>query len=285
MNKDSNYHDNEISHDQVAAEARGPILIAPLSTLSLVFGVASFLLLFLVIPTLVTAIAAIFFGHIALSQIRNQSNEVLGSGRARTGLLLGYGTLLVALVMSAFLDEGRLFVRGILASDRTSAAVNPATFSDGPLGEIERELFSRDEKPRGNSDAAADLAGAARRQIKVYLKDSLQLEDQKGFDWDVSGVDCYCQVQTGALFVIYVPGVEGFNDAAIEILNRASWLSAVQAVRDSGAFEKDVPIAVCIMGKRRSQTFLKGVSVSVDEALNEPVSVGNKQEAVLSFFE
>ena len=285
MNNESNEHDAPTANDREAAPMRGPILIAPLSTLSLVFGVASFLLLFLVIPAIATAIAAIFFGHIALRQIRNLSNEVLGSGRANAGLLLGYGTLLVALIMSFFLDEGRLFVRGILASDRTAAAVNPASFSDGPLGEIERELFRRDDKPRGNTEEANDLAGAARRQIKVYLRDSLQLEGQKGFDWDVSGVDCYCRVESGALFVVYVPGVEGFNDAAIEILNRASWLSVAQAVRDSGAVEKGFPIALCIMGKRRCQTFFKGVSVSVDEALNDPDFSGNEQEAILPFFE
>ena len=87
------------------------------------------------------------------------------------------------------------------------------------------------------------------------------------------------------MFVVREPGLAGFNDAALEVLNRLAWGAAAETVRSSGEFEADFPIAICIMGKRRCQTFVMGQALNVDETLQEPSYVGPDSADVLTLFQ
>jgi len=88
-----------------AAQGPPPILTPPklpqrdngLAILSFVLGLCSFV----VCLGLVTGIPAILCGHIARSRARRQPNRYAGSGLAMAGLVLGYLSIVVTLVVAA----------------------------------------------------------------------------------------------------------------------------------------------------------------------------------------
>ena len=87
------------------------------------------------------------------------------------------------------------------------------------------------------------------------------------------------------VFIVREPKLAGFNDAALEVLTYSAWRVASDTVRDSGEIEADFPIAVCVMGKRRCQTFVMGQALNVDEPLQEPSYLGPDSTEVLALFE
>ena len=199
--------------------------------------------------------------------------------------MLGYLCLAVAAFLFPQMDHGRLLVRGMLASDRSAAAEDVAQFSDGILGDYEREVFGNRESSDGDGPVAKDMAQSFARELKSLLKDTLELEDGKGLSWDASRLRCHCYANSGVVFVVREPNLVGFNDAALEVLAYSAWRVASETVRGSGEFEADFPIAICVMGKRRCQTFVMGKAVNVDETLQEPSYVGPDSAEVLALFQ
>jgi len=262
-----------------------PLMVSSLSTFSMVMGLASCLLLVLVVPAIATAILAIVFGHISAAHVRANKIELLGLGRSRIGLILGYCCLAFAAFLFPQMDHGRLLVRGMLASDRSAAAEDVAQFSEGILGDIEREVSANREPSGGDSPAAEDMARSFVRELKSALKESLELEDGKGLSWDGSRLRSHCYVKSGVVFVVRERNLVGFNDAALDVLAYSAWRVASETVRNSGEFEADFPIAICVMGKRRCQTFVMGKAVNVDETLQEPSYVGPDSAEVLALFQ
>tara|TARA_R110002095_G_scaffold114656_1_gene100057 strand:+ start:4521 stop:5297 length:777 start_codon:yes stop_codon:yes gene_type:complete len=67
---------------------------APMAVASLVLGLVGFNIIFLL-----GSILAVIFGHVALKQIKQAGGKLSGRGMAITGLLLGYGVILVCLIV------------------------------------------------------------------------------------------------------------------------------------------------------------------------------------------
>lgn len=262
-----------------------PLMVSSLSTFSMVMGLASCLLMVLVVPAIATAILAVIFGHISAAHVRANQVELLGLGRSRIGLMLGYICLAVAAFLFPQMDHGRLLVRGMLASDRSVAVEDLAQFSDGILGDYEREVCGNRESTDGDGPVAADLARSFRRELRSLLEDSLELENGKGLSWNSSRLRCHCYLNSGVVFIVREPKLAGFNDAALEVLTYSAWRVASDTVRDSREIEADFPIAVCVMGKRRCQTFVMGQALNVDEPLQEPSYLGPDSTEVLALFE
>jgi len=193
--------------------------------------------------------------------------------------------LIVAAILFPQMDHGRLLVRGMLASDRSAAAEDIAKFSDGILGEHEREVHASRESSDGDGPVAAGMARSFRRELKSLLSDALEIENGKGLLWDGARLRCHCYVNSGVVFIVRDPGLAGFNDAALELLTHAAWRVASDTVRNSGEFEADFPVAICVMGKRRCQTFVMGQTLNVDETLQEPDYMGPDSAEVLALFQ
>ncbi len=259
-------------------------MVSSLSTFSMVMGLASCVLLVLVVPAFATAILAVLFGHIATRHIRSNRAELLGIGRARIGLVLGYSCIVMAGCLFPQMDQGRLMIKGILASDRSAPVEDLGAFSDGVLGTYERKIFGDREPTGGNGPVASDLASSFRRALKAVLAEVLELENRKGLAWDPSGVSCNCYVNQGIVFMVREPDLAGFNDAALEMLNQVAWRVASKTVSESGEFEVGYPVAICIVGKRRSQTFIMGEATNVDEPLQQPIYTGPDSAEVLPLF-
>ena len=258
-----------------------PLMVSSLSTFSMVMGLASFFLLVLVVPAVATAILAIVFGHISAAHVRANKVELLGLGRSRIGLILGYFSLAAAVFLYPQMERGRLLVRGMLASDHSAAVADIAQFSDGILGQHEREVYKNRESSRGDSPFTEEMAKDFRRELKSVLHDSLELEDGKGLLWDASRLRCHCYQNTGVVFFVREPGLAGFNDAALDMLTRSAWRVASETVRDSGEFADNLPMAVCIMGKRRCQAFVMGKALNVDKHPEEPIYLGSDSANIL----
>lgn len=276
---------SEEAENSIKSDRDRPLMVSSLSTFSMVMGFASCLLLVLVVPAIVTAILAIIFGHISAAHVRANKVELLGLGRSRIGLMLGYFCLAAAAFLFPQMDRGRLLVRGMLASDRSAAVEDLAEFSDGVLGECEREVFGNRESTDGNGPVAAELAKIFRRELKSVLMDALELENGKGLSWDHSRLRCHCYRNSGVVFIVREPGLAGFNDAALDLLTKSAWRVASDEVRATGEFEADFPIAICVMGKRRCQTFVKGQAPNVDETLGEPSYIGPDSAEILPLFQ
>lgn len=269
----------------VESDRDRPLMVSSLSTFSMVMGFASCALLVLVVPAIATAILAIIFGHISAAHVRANKVELLGLGRSRIGLMLGYFCLVVAAVLFPQMDRGRLLVRGMLASDRSAPVEDVAEFSAGVLGDREREVFDSGESSDGNDPVALGLAKSFRRELKSVLTDVLELENGKGLSWDHSRLRCHCYRNSGVVFIVREPGLAGFNDSALDLLAQSAWAVASDTVLASGEFEADFPIAICVMGKRRCQTFVMGQAPNVDDTLREPDYSGPDSAKVLALFQ
>ena len=271
-------HDIETDRDK-------PLMVSALSTFSMVMGVASVLLLLLVVPAIATALLAIIFGHVSAAHIGANKADLLGMGRARIGLMLGYCCLALAVFLLPQMEYGRMLVKGMLASDRSMAVEDIARFSDGILGEHEREVSQSRESSDGDGPETARLAKNVRREIRFLLKDVLEQENRNGLAWDSSGLSCHCYLNSGLVFIVRDPDLAGFNDAALDALSRSAWRVALKTVQDSGEIEAGFPVAICIMGKRRCQTFVMGEAINVDDSLEEPSYSGPDSAQVLALFE
>ncbi len=262
-----------------------PLMVSSLSTFSMVMGLSSCVLLLLVIPAVATAILAIVTGHISAAYVRANKVELLGLGRARIGLLLGYFCLAAAVFLFPQMERGRLLVRGMLASDHSVAARDISQFSDGILGKYEREVYNNPEPTDGDGPVAVTLAKNFRRELKAVLQDVLELENGKGLSWDASRLKCHCYYNSGVVFFVREPGLAGFNDSALDMLTRSAWQLALETVQNSEGIEATFPVAVCIMGKRQCQTFVMGQTPNVDISNQDPTYSGPDSANVLTLLQ
>ena len=262
-----------------------PLMVSALSTFSMAMGLASCLLLFLVVPAFATAILAIIFGHVSAAHVRANKAEMLGMGRSRIGLMLGYFCLVMAVILFPQMEHGRMLIKGMMASDSSVAVEDLAEFSEGALGEREREVYRNRDPLAGDSPTSLALAKSFRRELKSILRDALELENSKGLPWDASRLRCHCYLNSGVVFIVREPGLAGFNDAALDLLNQSTWRVASDVVRNSGEFEAGFPIAICVMGKRRCQTFVMGPALNVDDSPQEPSYSGPDSVEVLALFQ
>lgn len=271
----------EPTADEIRAK---PIMVSALSTSSMVMGLAAVTLLVLVYPAMIAALFAIVLGHIAILVI-NCNGELLGIGRARIGLLLGYGCLLLSAFLFTQLDKGRLLIRGVMASDLSAIQKTSNQYSDGILGKHERLVVENPDSAAGSNETAQELAKAFRKRLKGALKDVLELEDQKGLSWNASRLQCHCFIGRGVVLMVREPGLVGFNDAALGVLSRACWRIAAEITRDSGSFDAGFPIGICVMGKYGSQTFITGITPEVDGTITQAKYTGTDAKQVLTLFE
>ena len=270
--------------NSIESDRDQPLMVSSLSTFSMLMGFASCLLLVLVVPAVVTAILAILFGHVSAAHVRANKVELLGLGRSRIGLMLGYFCLAAAAFLFPQMDHGRLLVRGMLASDRSAEVKDLAQFSDGVLGDYEREVVGDDASAGGDGPIAEDLAKSCLRELKSLLREALEIENGKGLSWDASRLSCHCYVNSGVVFIVREPTLAGFNDAALEVLIHSTWRVALETVRDAGELEADFPIAICLMGEVWCQTFVMGKTLNVDEPFQEPTYMGPDSAEVLALF-
>lgn len=90
-----------------------PVETSPLAIISLVFGVLSWVAL-----PVIGALIAIITGHVARGQIRDSRGDLQGDGLALAGLILGYLSMgLVLLVLGVLM----VFGAGLLAFLSTAA--------------------------------------------------------------------------------------------------------------------------------------------------------------------
>jgi len=191
--------------------------------------------------------------------------------------------LVFAAVLFPQMAHGRLLIKGILASDRSAIATE---FSSGLLGAHERKVANSSQPTSGDGVEAKRLAKNFRRELKAVLTDVLRVDDEKnGSDWDSSRLRCHCFFNSGLVFIVREPGLAGFNDAALDTLSRSAWRVALDTANDSEQVEPDFPIAICVMGKKRCQTFVMGQTRNVDEDSVEPSYSGHDPAQVLSLLE
>ena len=89
-----------MSHHQPTPSHLPPVK-SELAVVSLVLGIASF------IVWILASLAAIIFGHLALSKIRKSGGRLDGRGLALAGLTCGYITLLIGtVVLGSFIFQG-----------------------------------------------------------------------------------------------------------------------------------------------------------------------------------
>ena len=91
-----------------------PTETSPLAIISLVFGILSWVAL-----PIIGAVIAIIAGHVARGQIREAHGALLGDGLALAGLILGYLSLALVLLVLGLIV---IFGAGLLAILAVAAA-------------------------------------------------------------------------------------------------------------------------------------------------------------------
>ena len=245
------------------------------STLSFVFGVGALLTLVLVHPALILSVPAIVFGHVAKFTLRQSNGELVGWGKARIGKILGYFSLVAAVLLFFNIDDYRLLLRGVKNSERTVVAKAGEDFSPGGLGEIERRLAAGQTRVFANSETAEKLAAAFRRELRQALNFVLTHRDEKGLGLDTSGVSCYGHVDGDVFFVAAIPDLSQYNGAAEDVLRKAAWQSAVLALREDSQEDEplDRKLLVALMESARCETVLVGSLNSQSNGAPAPARV------------
>ena len=249
------------------------------STISFVFGVGALATLIFVRPSMILAVPAILFGHIAKASLKKSNGELSGWGKARLGKLLGYFCLIVGASLFFFLDDYRLLVRGALESERSAAVAKAGEFSDGPLGDIERKLISGDQRELGNSETAIDVALSFRRELRTALNQVLTRRDDRGLGLDTGDIRCYCHLSDSISFIIAVPDYSHYNGAADNVLKKAAWQSAFITIRDSEMSDPEKPLAIGIMESSACQSVMTGSTQSQTNGVPtaQQITDGNSQ--------
>lgn len=126
-----------------ASAAVGPGETSGKAIASLLFG-----LLFLFTPF---AIAAVIFGHLSLSEIRQSAGRLTGHGMAIAGLVLGYAGLAVIpfLIIAAIAIPN--FLRARMAANEASAVAAVRTLN------VAEEVYSQTHPATGYTCALSDL--------------------------------------------------------------------------------------------------------------------------------
>lgn len=264
----------EIS-DREFSEEHGLKQTSVASTISFVFGLGALATVLLVYPSLVFAVLAILFGKVAKSNLKRSRGQWVGWGKARAGVLLGYVSLAISLMLLVYVSEVRMLVRGAIESERTTAFGAQHRFNRGGLGEIEGQLAAGEVIEFGNTAVGRRLAAEFRRELRKSLNQVLTRRGDRGIGLETSGISCYGHVSDGVCFIAAIPEMDRYDAAADSILKKVAWQSAV-VVLGAAEFEPaDAPLAVGLMGSNGCQVVLWSSNWSGFTDVPAPDSVEN----------
>lgn len=209
---------------------------------SLALSIASVVTVCTCVLPMITAFLAVVFGHLARGKIRRSEGALAGGGIALTGLILGYGMLVVSTAQLAFLIVAAVLEPSRSDSDRDMAMDEGAKH----LARAER-LIGGDGKEIafGNNEEARLLARAYASRIK-QARDDLFTQRKRPASKDQFVTYCALNRDTCA-FVVFVPDYNNFKRDAKDDLAEIAWLTA-QGIASSKLQPGD-GLAVALKGR------------------------------------
>ena len=253
------------------------------ATLSLIMGLISPLFVCLCGLSLVTSLAAIVSGHVALLRIRQAKGMLEGRGLAITGLILGYLLLPISAVSIYVFAMGlqRGWERAQQRELAEGASDNLGGDAETRLSEAELKIFTSSRGiAHGNTAEARALAETFAKDMQT-LRETLFTERDRVLSLTNDQFVTYCELQADrCAFVVHVPDYRKFTDEAKESLAMLAW-----RVAENTAAKKLKPgdsLAVGLKGSILYGSVLVG-EIGAD-ANQEKSGQEADRDALLAFF-
>ncbi len=237
-----------------------PSTTTPLALTSLLFGIFSPVFLCMCDLSLVSSLAAIVTGHLALMRIRKSPAPLSGRGMAQTGLVFGYLFFVVSLASLALFIPS--LMNGWQRAEQRAAqdASQPGGNSSDRLHAAEMQIMANDEhgSVSGNTPEARALAADYSKALKA-MRDEFFTKDKKHRISLTKGqFVVHCELHDrSCVFLVHVPSYRHFTDDAKESLETHAWHLAQQLA--IGRLEPKTRLAVGMRGVILYSTVMVGV--------------------------
>lgn len=226
----------------LAAATKSGSATSALAVVSLILGAISPIMICAAFTSLLTATAAIVTGHIAQVRIRRSAGALTGRGFCLAGLVLGYLSLLVTVLVLAgiyFRLSGRDSTEPVAVGSHLPGAA--------ALAAAERAVTSdNDGYALGNSAEARELARQFADEMET-LDQALFTQTDAVFKLSGGHYVTWCELRDDqCAFVVHVPEYRKFEQDAKEALAHLAWGAAQRAV--AGRLEPGNDLAVGLKG-------------------------------------
>ena len=210
---------------------------------SMTFGIMSPIVLCSCLPTIVTSLCAIVLGHIALVKIKNSNGELVGRGRAITGLAIGYPFLILSLVLApTFFSRIENFQN--LVSDARVNAGQGGSYSAMSAAE-QKILFTNTVAANGNDADAVKMADSFSSSMSVAR--NLLIINSDGSAHEGKFLT-YCENRGSRVcFLVFVPEYRVYQEDAKHALADAAWMAATQVASEYRE-EENLEVGVGLKG-------------------------------------
>ncbi len=211
-------------------------LTSTLSVTSLILGLLSPLLLCLCGISLISSLAAVVTGHLALLQIGRSAGRLSGRGAAVAGLVLGY--VLFAASLGLWAVFGPSLYRGWRNAERPTADARTAAAPESAAQRLlaaEMRVLTRggEENFSGNSPQAKQLAQKYCQSLQAMREAEFSAGRSRVFSLTAGEFIVYCELHPGrCAFIVHVPAYRDFTNEAKAALELRAWQLAQETAAD-----------------------------------------------------
>ncbi len=219
------------------------------------------------------ALVAVVVGHVAMSQINRSEGTLTGKGLARTGLIVGYVSLLLSAVsITWMIGQIRNAEPGVDNRPPEKIALAAA-----------ESAINTDSRGRahGNSARAKELAEAFASVMEEIDKEAFT-DTKAKIKLSGGHYVTWCELQKGrCAFVVHVPEYRKFADDAKKVLHEAAWTAAQKIARKE--LKPGDQLAVGLRGVLLYGAVIVG-SITDNEPNAGKLEQGTDSDKLLPFF-
>lgn len=223
-----------------------------LATASFWCGVFALVLIPLAPATLLPAILAILFGHLAIRRVSAAPETLRGLGVGRMGLFFGCLGLLCSVLWMPYQDSARRVFRAMAVVDQNEKPAGQAEgVIDAPAVALvageELNYIERRFAVIPSDEVTAELQRECAKTLTELLEDALLVDGGKGLHYDVSRLDVQCRRNHGVVMVVNFRDVSKLDEEANAVVRRAAWLAAARASQQHPEVSAESALTVAVV--------------------------------------
>ncbi len=208
-----------------------PPRTTPLAITSLLFGISSPVFLCLCGLSLVSSLAAIITGHLALSTIERSPVPMTGRGMARTGLVFGYLLFLVSLGYWGFIGYSVITGHQRPANQTVQNPYQASGTASDRLHAAEMRIMANDDDGfvSGNTPEAKALSADYSKVLRAMREKFFTKGKKHRISLTKGQFIVHCELHDqSCAFLVHVPSYRNYADDAKESLETHAWHLAQQ---------------------------------------------------------
>jgi len=246
---------------------------SPLAIASLFLGLLSPVLLCACGLSILSSLAAIGTGHLALITIRKSEGKLLGKGMALSGLSLGYVLLLVSILFWVRLGPSIYGGWQEAKNEAENPGARVAKTPEERLLHAELEVMSPAEGvASGNTPEAKEIAAAYSASLRTMCDELFTKDRERMLTLTAGHFIVHCELHSDrCALIVHVPVYRDYEGDVREVLELTAWMLAHKAL--AGKIPPGSRLAVGLRG-----TVLYGAIMEGQVAAGEEVPDFKRRE-------